>query len=273
LPPGEQADTVDTWIDKAARVNSINKQFAFICDVITKIPNRELLYDLIPYLTNVRVILSACSRYLQWVGLRDCKKPLRCGPTLAGLPGGVAGDLMRLYPVQNMEQFPLTGPPPSSSFTVLPFQYKPGKDEVQELEVNACLGEDLTTWGPLVAKAKHTLLARQEGEVVGMLASWQIDTLKEVKEEVGNATALQDLKTVKTLARVWGRRDSLAWLIQPNLLLQVLTSVADNDGGVAVSLAASQHALVAILKLLEFKEFKHKDFNKSGHHLLWRELP
>ena len=217
---------------------------------------------------------------------------------------------MRLYPVQNMEQFPLTGPPPSSSFTVLPFQYKsvlpisnmliclsrrPGKDEVQELEVNACLGEDLTTWGPLVAKAKHTLLARQEGEVVGMLASWQIDTLKEVKEEVGkkHANALQDLKTVKTLARVWGRRDSLAWLIQPNLLLQVrqhqinlclfkrmlifvvqvLTSVADNDGGVAVSLAASQHALVAILKLLEFKEFKHKDFNKSGQHLLWRELP
>ena len=100
---------------------------------------------------------------------------------------------------------------------------RPGKDEVQELEVNACLGEDLTTWGPLVAKAKHTLLARQEGEVVGMLASWQIDTLKEVKEEVGkkHANALQDLKTVKTLARVWGRRDSLAWLIQPNLLLQV----------------------------------------------------
>ena len=56
-------------------------------------------------------------------------------------------------------------------------------------------------------------------------------------------------------------------------MVQVLTSVADNDGGVAVSMAASQHALVAILKLLEFKEFKHKDFNKSGHHLLWRELP
>ena len=55
-------------------------------------------------------------------------------------------------------------------------------------------------------------------------------------------------------------------------VVQVLTSVADNDGGVAVSLAASQHALVAILKLLEFKEFKHKDF-KSGQHLLWRELP
>ena len=51
-----------------------------------------------------------------------------------------------------------------------------------------------------------------------------------------------------------------------------MTSVTDGDGGVAVSLATSQHALVAILKLLDFKEFKHKDF-KSGQHLLWRELP
>jgi len=275
LTPGEQADTVDTWIDKAARVSSINKQFAFICDVITKIPNRELLYDLIPYLTNVRVILSACSRYLQWVGLRDCRKPLRCGPTLAGLPGGVAGDLMRLYPVQSMDQFPLTGPPPSSSFTVLPFQYKLGKEEAQELEVQACLGEDLSTWGPLVAKAKHSLLARQEGEVAGMLLAFKVDTLKEEKEEPGrkHANALQDLKDVKTMARLWGRRDSLAWLLQPSLLLQVLTSVTDGDGGVAVSLAGSQHALVAILKLLDFKEFKHKDFKSGNDHLLWRELP
>jgi len=70
----------------------------------------------------------------------------------------------------------------------------------------------------------------------------------------------------------WGRRDSLAWLLQPKLLLQVLTSVTDGDGGVAVSLATSQHALVAILKLLDFKEVKHKDF-KSDNHLLWRELP
>ena len=80
------------------QVNSINKQFAFICDVITKIPNRELLYDLIPYLTNVRVILSACSRYLQWVGLRDCRKPLRCGPTLAGLSLNVCHLQEKLFP-------------------------------------------------------------------------------------------------------------------------------------------------------------------------------
>ena len=57
------------------------------------------------------------------------------------------------------------------------------------------------------------------------------------------------------------------------LFAQVLTSVTDGDGGVAVSLAGSQHALVAILKLLDFKEFKHKDFKSGNDHLLWRELP
>ena len=54
---------------------------------------------------------------------------------------------------------------------------------------------------------------------------------------------------------------------------QVLTSVTEGEGGVAVSLAASQHALLAIFKLLDFKEHKHKDLNKTGIQLLWRELP
>ena len=101
-----------------------------------------------------------------------------------------------------------------------------GKEEAQELEVQACLGEDLTTWGPLVAKAKHSLLARQEGEVAGMLLAFKVDTLKEEKEEPGrkHANALQDLKDVKTMARLWGRRDSLAWLLQPSLLLQVCST-------------------------------------------------
>ena len=67
------------------------------------------------------------------------------------------------------------------------------------------------------------MLASEEDEVVGLLAAWKVDDLKDMKEELGRKhfTALQDLKTVKTLARLWGRRDSLAWLLQPSLLLQV----------------------------------------------------
>ena len=77
------------------------------------------------YINNVRIILHACNNYLkvpryqsdpilidtfflaQWIGIDDCRKPIKNGPSLAGLPGGLAGDLMRLYPIQTNDMYPL----------------------------------------------------------------------------------------------------------------------------------------------------------------------
>ena len=77
------------------------------CEKLTHINNRDLLYDLNSYINNVRVILQACNNYLKWVGIDDCRKAIKQGPTLAGLPGGLAGDLARLYPVQSDQQYPV----------------------------------------------------------------------------------------------------------------------------------------------------------------------
>ena len=52
-------------------------------------------------------VLGNNNNFFQWIGIDDCRKPIKHGPTLAGLPGGFAGDLMRLYPVQSNEQYPL----------------------------------------------------------------------------------------------------------------------------------------------------------------------
>ena len=122
--PGEQPDFVDIWIEKASQVNKICKDFFMVCDKMTHIRNRDLLFDLNSYLNNVRVILHACNNYLKWVGLDNCRKPLRCGPSLAGLPGGLAGELGRLYPIQSESQFPLRRPvtPASSALLVLPYR-------------------------------------------------------------------------------------------------------------------------------------------------------
>ena len=46
---------------------------------------------------------------MKWVGVERCNKPISGGPTLAGLPGGVAGDLLRLYPVKSNDEYPLVG--------------------------------------------------------------------------------------------------------------------------------------------------------------------
>ena len=46
---------------------------------------------------------------MKWVGVERCNKPISGGPTLAGLPGGVAGDLLRLYPVKSNDEYPMVG--------------------------------------------------------------------------------------------------------------------------------------------------------------------
>ena len=56
-----------------------------------------------------KLIFQSCNRYLKWVGVERCSKPISGGPTLAGLPGGVAGDLLRLYPVQSNDEYPIVG--------------------------------------------------------------------------------------------------------------------------------------------------------------------
>ena len=43
------------------------------------------------------------------MGVERCNKPISGGPTLAGLPGGVAGDLLRLYPVKSNDEYPMVG--------------------------------------------------------------------------------------------------------------------------------------------------------------------
>ena len=81
--------------------------------------NRELFFDINPYLNNLQVILRACNRYLKWISFEKCTKPINGGPTLAGLMGGFAGDLQRLYPIQHPSMFPLRNVISSADFLVV----------------------------------------------------------------------------------------------------------------------------------------------------------
>ncbi len=83
------------------------------------VANRQLFFDINPYLNNLQVILRACHRYLKWVCLEKCAKPINGGPTLAGLMGGFAGDLQRLYPVQNAKMLPLKSVTSSQEYFVV----------------------------------------------------------------------------------------------------------------------------------------------------------
>ena len=128
-----------------------------------------------------------------------------------------------------------------------------------------CLGEEAEAWGPALASAS-CLLARQGGEVVGLVAAWPPAALAEV--EVGRGIAGLAQGRAGMVARLWGIRDSLCWLLQPDLLLQLLGSMGAGAGAgsVAVSLGPAQHALGALLDQLEFLPLGEK----GG--LVWREL-
>ena len=54
-----------------------------------------------------QIMLQGCNRFLKWVGLERGSKPILGGPTLAGLPGGVVGDLQRLYPIRSNFEYPV----------------------------------------------------------------------------------------------------------------------------------------------------------------------
>ena len=97
---GDLSEAGEDWLDCYGGVRDIIETFGNVCDKATHIANRDLLYDLSPYITNINMLLHGWNSYLKWVAVHNCKKPLLGGPTLCGLPGGLAGDLMRLYPVQ-----------------------------------------------------------------------------------------------------------------------------------------------------------------------------
>ena len=104
---GLEPEFLDQWMERASSFNNVCKRFLKLCDKFTFIDNRQLFFDANAYLSNLQVILSGCNRFLKWVGLERCRKPINGGPTLAGLPGGVAGELQRLFPVKCNFEYPI----------------------------------------------------------------------------------------------------------------------------------------------------------------------
>ena len=72
------------WMRRFSVFNDSCKKICKMLDKFTYIKNRELFFDINPYLNNLQVILRASNRYLKWVSFEKCAKPINGGPTLAG---------------------------------------------------------------------------------------------------------------------------------------------------------------------------------------------
>lgn len=91
-----QSTFVLEWMKRFSVFNDSCKKIFRMLDKWTYVPNRELFFDINPYLNNLQVILRACNRYLKWVCLEKCAKPINGGPTLAGLTGGFGNSKQKI---------------------------------------------------------------------------------------------------------------------------------------------------------------------------------
>jgi len=280
LDPGSQPDYIDDWLDRATNVNDICKQFFLVCDKMTHIPNREIMFDLNPYLNNVRVTLHACNNYLKWVGLQDCVKPIKGFPCLAGLVGGLAGDLARLYPVQDVSLFPLKTPitPSSNSLMILPHKMnsKKRKKDLEEIfdrefkEFSDLI--ELSTLNLIMKKKKFT-----EVSTVGLFSCWDLSKPDEkVKKSKLGSKFLDIFKSDKVkskyscLLKIFLTSGPL--ILDPQVLESLLDSLQESDRkGVVVSVGEEQTFLSRFLLQNGFKELK-TDKLLAGQDLLCKVL-
>ena len=67
------------WMRRFSVFNESCKKIFRMLEKWTNVANRELFFDINPYLNNLQVILRGCSRYLKWVSLEKCAKPISGG--------------------------------------------------------------------------------------------------------------------------------------------------------------------------------------------------
>jgi len=72
LSPASSSDDDDDaryeWYDRASRFGRSYRDVAMAVDKLVNIPNRELLYDVYAYITDMRSTLALVNSYIKWLG-------------------------------------------------------------------------------------------------------------------------------------------------------------------------------------------------------------
>jgi len=76
LSPTSSSDDEDDvryeWYDRASRFSRSYRDVAMAVDKLVNIPNRELLYDVYAYITDMRSTLTLVNSYVKWLGMSSC---------------------------------------------------------------------------------------------------------------------------------------------------------------------------------------------------------
>jgi len=68
IPKSEHSPQVKEWYEKAIHFHQCHKDVCLVVDKFVNIPNRDLLYELYIYISDMRSCLSLVNSYIKWHG-------------------------------------------------------------------------------------------------------------------------------------------------------------------------------------------------------------
>ncbi|XP_048869366.1 protein O-GlcNAcase [Brienomyrus brachyistius] len=125
------ADTKDP--DKEAEWHSRAEKFEEMCCSVIRMftrlsnsANRTILYDLYPYIWDIKSIVSMVKSFVQWLGCRSQSSAQFLGgdPEPWAFRGGLAGELQRLLPIDGANDLfhqPPPSMPTSKTYSIRPY--------------------------------------------------------------------------------------------------------------------------------------------------------
>ncbi|XP_069610167.1 protein O-GlcNAcase [Ranitomeya imitator] len=134
---GQDSDKITEWRERASKFDEMCSVVLSMFTRLSNSPNRTILYDLYPYVWDIKSIISMVKSFVQWLGCRSQSSAqfLSGDQEPMAFRGGLAGEFQRLLPIEGANDLffqppPLT--PTSKVYSIRP--YYP-KDEVSVYKI------------------------------------------------------------------------------------------------------------------------------------------
>nr|CAG4638272.1 EOG090X01OH [Cyclestheria hislopi] len=117
---------VQEWHDRANKFDSMSRALNRLFTRLTYISNRELLYELYPYVWDMRGVVALLNSYVKWLAFNQgCKQAFLTGEQEPWVfRGGLAADLQRLLPLESANDLFLYKSPDTPTrqvYTIRPY--------------------------------------------------------------------------------------------------------------------------------------------------------
>lgn len=130
LTEQEQKAKISEWTQRSEKFHLLCSNVSEMFVRLAETPNRALLYDLYPYVWDVKEVVLLLDTFITWLGSKSKKKKQKSGffpedPEPWVFRGGICADLQRLLPIDGgHEMFSLRAPdvPTMCVYTIRPYQ-------------------------------------------------------------------------------------------------------------------------------------------------------